>query len=125
MLRATAEKAGAPGRVISLASSAHFGPYSPQPLRADGEIDSPTGYSPWPAYGQSKLCNVLLARELQRRWSEARAPLVAVACHPGVIPTSDLFRHVKLFPRVVQDWLQYFMTPLFKVRGWVCVCCCV
>lgn len=99
---------------MSLSSSAHFGPYVPDPLRAEGDIDSPEGYSPWPAYGQSKLCNVLLARELQRRWSEQRAPMLAVACHPGVIPYSDLFRHVNLLPRPLQDGLQMLATPLFK-----------
>ena len=25
-------------------------------------------YAPWPAYGQSKLCNLLFAKELSRRW---------------------------------------------------------
>ena len=62
VLLETARASGKPGRVISLSSSAHFGPYMPTPIRPEGEIDSKQGYSAWPAYGQSKLCNVLLAR---------------------------------------------------------------
>jgi NAD(P)-dependent dehydrogenase (short-subunit alcohol dehydrogenase family) len=59
----TARASGAPGRVVVLASSAHFGPYpDPKPVRDEAAIDSPEGYSAWAAYGQSKLCNVLFAR---------------------------------------------------------------
>lgn len=47
---------------MSLSSSAHFGPYAPKPIRSEAEIDAEAGYGAWAAYGQSKLCNVLLAR---------------------------------------------------------------
>jgi hypothetical protein len=178
-LLSTARASGQPGRVVSLSSSAHFGPYSPSPIRPEAEIDSKQGYSPWPAYGQSKLCNVLLARcgrrarvgsgqrgaereqrggadpgrcsraphdaamrpaaswraaarrhaspklnplprrpaasELHKRWSAQGLPLVAVACHPGVIPASELFRHITL-PWLIQAPLQMALTPFFKVR---------
>jgi NAD(P)-dependent dehydrogenase (short-subunit alcohol dehydrogenase family) len=40
-------------------------------------------YFMWPAYGQSKLANLLFARELARRAHEADSSLVAVAAHPG------------------------------------------
>lgn len=33
--------------------------------------------------GQSKLCNVLFARELHKRLTAERAPVTAVVCHPG------------------------------------------
>ncbi len=44
--------------------------------------------------GQSKLCNLLFARELHRRLSADGAPVIAVACHPGVIIT-ELGRHLE------------------------------
>jgi NAD(P)-dependent dehydrogenase (short-subunit alcohol dehydrogenase family) len=40
-------------------------------------------YLKWPAYGQSKLANLLFTRELARRAHEASSALVAVAAHPG------------------------------------------
>ena len=42
------------------------------------------------AYAQSKLANLLFAYELQRRLSAANAPLLSVACHPGVAATPGL-----------------------------------
>ncbi len=61
-LLATARACGSPSRVVSLSSSAHFGPYMPKAIREEADIDKEEGYAAWAAYGQSKLCNVLLAR---------------------------------------------------------------
>jgi hypothetical protein len=55
-------------------------------------------------------------RELHKRWSAEKLPLVAVACHPGVIPSSELFRYSAI-PWVIQAPLQLAFTPLFKVRA--------
>lgn len=49
------------------------------------------GYSPWGAYGQSKLANQLFVRELQRRLETAGADVIATAAHPGWTKT-DLQR---------------------------------
>lgn len=63
VLLSTAKASGVPGRVVSLSSSAHFGPYpGKEPVKGEADIDSAAGYAAWQAYGQSKLCNVLLAR---------------------------------------------------------------
>ncbi len=40
-------------------------------------------YSAWLAYGQSKLANLLLTSELQRRLDTVGSPLRALAAHPG------------------------------------------
>lgn len=46
-------------------------------------------YSAWPAYGQSKLANLLFTSELQRRLTAAGATaLRAVAAHPGYSHTN-------------------------------------
>lgn len=45
-------------------------------------------YAPWAAYAQSKLANLLFARELQRRLAEAGAPVRALAVHPGWVATN-------------------------------------
>lgn len=49
-------------------------------------------YRRWPAYGQSKLANLMFAFELDRRATEAgstgtSSPLVSVAAHPGYAST--------------------------------------
>jgi len=46
-----------------------------------------TGYRKWPAYGQSKLANLLFAFELDRRARAHESPLVSVAAHPGYAST--------------------------------------
>jgi NAD(P)-dependent dehydrogenase (short-subunit alcohol dehydrogenase family) len=44
-------------------------------------------YRKWTAYSQSKLANLLFARELDRRARAAGSPLVSVASHPGYAAT--------------------------------------
>jgi NAD(P)-dependent dehydrogenase (short-subunit alcohol dehydrogenase family) len=45
-------------------------------------------YRRWPAYGQSKLANLLFTMELQRRLDEAGSPVRALAAHPGWAATN-------------------------------------
>jgi NAD(P)-dependent dehydrogenase (short-subunit alcohol dehydrogenase family) len=45
-------------------------------------------YLAWPAYGQSKLANLLFTSELQRRLTAAGSPLKAHAAHPGYSATN-------------------------------------
>ena len=45
-------------------------------------------YFAWPAYGQSKLANLLFTSELQRRLDAAGSPLKAHAAHPGYSATN-------------------------------------
>ncbi len=84
------------GRVVMLSSAAHKGAPA-----AGIELDNLSGarsYSPWGAYGQSKMANLLFARELGRRW--AGTGRVANAVHPGVIDT-NLTRHMAAPMRVL------------------------
>jgi NAD(P)-dependent dehydrogenase (short-subunit alcohol dehydrogenase family) len=45
------------------------------------------GYSTWDAYANSKLANLLFARELSRQAQERGLPLTSVAAHPGFAAT--------------------------------------
>jgi len=45
-------------------------------------------YLAWPAYGQSKLANLLFTSELQRRLDAAGSPLKALVAHPGYSATN-------------------------------------
>ncbi|BAK36911.1 oxidoreductase [Microlunatus phosphovorus NM-1] len=45
-------------------------------------------YRQWPAYGQSKLANLLFVLELQRRLTAAGSSVRAMAVHPGFVRTN-------------------------------------
>jgi len=67
-------------RVVTVASSAHRLPGA----RIHFENLNLTGeYSPFRAYAQSKLANLLFTLELQRRLTAAGSPVCATAAHPG------------------------------------------
>ena len=84
------------GRVVILSSSAHNRAY-PEGVRLD-DLAAERGYTPWGAYGQSKLSNLLFARLLATRLP--RPGQTANAVHPGVIPT-ELSRHLGTFAQGV------------------------
>jgi NAD(P)-dependent dehydrogenase (short-subunit alcohol dehydrogenase family) len=73
------------GRIVVLSSSAH----------SMGKIDvndlhykNGRSYRAWQAYGQSKLANLLYAKELADRLAESSPNVTAVSVHPGVIQTN-------------------------------------
>lgn len=71
-------------RVVTVSSGAHrMGTIHPDDLHY-----AHRSYSAWPAYGASKLANLLFTAELSRRADDADAPLVAVAAHPGFAATN-------------------------------------
>lgn len=73
-------------RVVTIASIAH----KRGRLHFD-DLQSEKSYSPTGAYGQSKLANLMLAFELDRRLRAAGPPasgVMSVAAHPGVANTN-------------------------------------
>jgi NAD(P)-dependent dehydrogenase (short-subunit alcohol dehydrogenase family) len=72
------------GRVVTVSSFVH----------KNGEIDfddlnwERRSYRRWPAYGQSKLANLLFTKELQHRLSAAGSPVLSTAAHPGYASTN-------------------------------------
>jgi NAD(P)-dependent dehydrogenase (short-subunit alcohol dehydrogenase family) len=71
-------------RVVSVSSMAHW----PGRINFDDLNWTSRRYSPWLAYSQSKLANLLFTSELQRRLDSAGSPLRAVAAHPGYSHTN-------------------------------------
>ncbi|MBI2697621.1 oxidoreductase [Mycobacterium gordonae] len=71
-------------RVVTVSSMAHW------PGRIDlADLNYQNRrYSPWLAYSQSKLANLLFTTELQRRLDKAGSPLRALAAHPGYSHTN-------------------------------------
>jgi NAD(P)-dependent dehydrogenase (short-subunit alcohol dehydrogenase family) len=86
-------------RVVTVSSGSHrFG----QMDFADLHWERKT-YKPNPAYGQSKLANLLFTYELQRKLAAAGRDIIAVAAHPGWTET-NLQQH---------SGLASFLNPFF------------
>ena len=79
-------------RVIMLSSESHRYP-AKLDFETLGKAQEP--YKTMRAYGQAKLCNVLMADKLQRRYG-ARG-LTACSVHPGALVTTDFGRESLLF----------------------------
>jgi NAD(P)-dependent dehydrogenase (short-subunit alcohol dehydrogenase family) len=77
------------GRIVTLSSDFHRG--------AKLSLDDPNWrrrrYNSSQAYKDSKLANLLFARELHRQLSACGSQILSVAAHPGVVRTG-LFGHV-------------------------------
>ena len=83
------------GRVVMLSSGAHN--MAPREGIEFDNLSGEKGYQAWRAYGQSKMANLLFARELARRL--AGTGRTANAVHPGVIKT-NLGRHMNPLAQV-------------------------
>lgn len=84
------------GRVVMLSSAAHQ--RAPAAGIQFSDLTLANNYSPWGAYGQSKLANLLFARALATRFSGTKR--TANALHPGVIAT-PLWRHMNSAARAL------------------------
>ncbi|XP_003739316.1 retinol dehydrogenase 13-like [Galendromus occidentalis] len=76
---------GAPSRIIVVASESHR--LIDQTFLNDIQMEH--GYKRCQAFARSKLCEIILAREMAKRVRSKR--IVVNALHPGMVPT-DLFR---------------------------------
>jgi len=85
-------------------------------------LDGNSSFNAEKAYKDSKLCNLLMAREVERRLQQQGTPLTVLAWSPGlVIPRSDggFFRYSRshnplgqaLFALVARDLLRLSETP--------------
>ncbi len=97
-------------RVVTVASVAHH--------RGDEsvlEANPETSYDARKAYGNSKLANVLFARELHRRTTEVGSALVSAGAHPGVAATNLVGSHEGMGANwLVRRTAPFFMPLLFQ-----------
>lgn len=100
-----ASKSG--GRVVVVSSSAHLlGKLD----RRDLLLSKEGAYQPWPAYGNSKLANILFVRALAARL-EAKSSVVTTVCHPGACRT-ELGRYI-----FDPESIPKFLYPVLGVVG--------
>lgn len=89
-------------RVVTLSSIAHRG------AKIDFDnLDGSKGYKAMKFYGQSKLANLLFAKELDQRFKMHGNRAISIACHPGISNT-NLFKMGK-------DDVPIYMKQLMKV----------
>ena len=104
-------------RVVTVSSLAHRF----RPLDFDN-LNAEKGYSPWTAYGYSKLANLLFMRELQHRYHDGPGSLRSSAVHPGFTKT-DLQRHTAMVrvmmkvPGMAQDSLAGALPTLYAATA--------
>ena len=91
-------------RVVMTSSGAHMA--APKGGIQFDDLAFERTYSPWRSYGQSKIANLLFAKELARRFEGT--PRTANAVHPGVIFT-NLGRHM----HPVMNFFYALGKPLF------------
>lgn len=102
-------KESAPSRVINVSSCFHD-----KAMGREGVIDlddlhfEDREYDGWTAYAQSKLANLLHARELARRLEGTG--VTAVSLHPGWVRT-NLMRHS------MPGWLEALSRPVLGLMG--------
>ena len=78
-------------RIVMVSSTSHR---SPSKLDFDRLPMARENFRGMTAYGQAKLCNVLMAKSLQSRYGSRG--LVACALHPGTLITTDIGRNSKI-----------------------------
>ena len=92
-----------PSRVVVVSSIAH----AMGRIRLDDLNYEKRWYEAWSAYGQSKLANVLFARQLAKRLANAgHSSVLVYSLHPGSIQT-NLQRHSKL-SQLIQLFFAWF-----------------
>ncbi|MBV8700045.1 MAG: SDR family oxidoreductase [Bradyrhizobium sp.] len=88
LLDALADRA----RVVVVSSEAHR--YAPRGGIDFDNLRGERSYRPWTAYARSKLANLLFAKALARRLDATGK--TANAVHPGVVPSTEIFRGMAL-----------------------------
>lgn len=96
-------------RVVTVTSGAqYFGRIDYDDLQGERRYDR------WKAYGQSKLANVMFARELQRRLDAEDAGVRSLAAHPGVARTNLQPASVAASGSWIEPLAYRLMAPLFQ-----------
>lgn len=97
-------RAAGGARVVNTSSDAHKG------KRLDfGDLQSERAYRGFPAYGRSKLCNILFTRELAKRWAGSG---ITVNClHPGFVATRFGDQSGGMMPSLIRLAKMFALSP--------------
>ncbi|CAO2819036.1 unnamed protein product [Amaranthus hypochondriacus] len=104
----TASQSGIEGRIINLSSLTHS--WVKKDHFSLSKMLNPKRYNGTRAYAQSKLANIMHARELSRKLKERNARVTINAVHPGIVKTGIIRAH-KGF---ITDSLYFLAAKLLK-----------
>lgn len=109
------ERSG-PSRVVNVASEAHRGV---RKVNFD-DLQFERGYRSFPAYSQSKMCNILFTRELARRVDPKK---ITVNClHPGTIASGFGHTYGGFMSIVMKGLSPFLKTPEKGARTQIHLC---
>lgn len=104
-------KKGAPARVVNVSSCFHDLANGREGRMAFDDLHfAQRKYDGWESYAQSKLANVLHAKQLAKRVS--KDGITTASVHPGWVRT-NLIRHS------MPVWLQNLMGPVLRLSGMI------
>ncbi|MEL6982585.1 MAG: SDR family oxidoreductase [Actinomycetota bacterium] len=95
------------GRMVMVGSNAYK--MGKKKIHFD-DLNFDEDYSPWHAYNQSKLAQMMFGYELQRRLEAAGKDVVAQVCHPGASRTNLISGDVSMLNKI----LIRMMKPFFQ-----------
>lgn len=96
-------------RVVTLSSIAHRG------AKIDFDnLDGSKGYKAMKFYGQSKLANLLFAKELDNRFKQHGMESISIACHPGISNTNLFHLGKGETPAFMKGMVKFFSQPAEK-----------
>jgi len=101
-----------PPRCVFLSSMTHLGATLGKDL--DNDLQGKNNYNPFTCYANSKLCQILAAKEFNRRMNDDSGEFpagAALACHPGIVNT-DMAR--QFFKDQVPKVLLPIASPFFN-----------
>ncbi|KAL5727353.1 NADP-retinol dehydrogenase [Ranunculus cassubicifolius] len=116
-MKSTSQQRNIEGRIVNVSSNGHRISYG-EGIRFDKINDKP-GYKPLPAYGQSKLANILHANELAKRLKEEGVGITANSVHPGVINT-QIWRHSSILNGLIKSIGRHFMKNVQQGAATTC-----
>ncbi|KAL0139398.1 hypothetical protein V8B55DRAFT_1523607 [Mucor lusitanicus] len=96
-------KESAPCRVVNVSSSGNSLFLGPEGIDFDN-LNGEKAYSPYRNYGQSKLANILHAKELQRRFDAEGVDITVTSLHPGSVETNLMGRYASFSTIVDMIW---------------------
>ena len=106
LLRQTAAQTGSDVRIINISSDGYRTAPKPTGFVPETCTTDMATYSVWMRYGQSKLANILFARELAARYPE----ILSVSLHPGPVNTGMVEAFAKNYPTAA-----FFLRPLWNL----------
>ncbi|CAI9112616.1 OLC1v1013085C1 [Oldenlandia corymbosa var. corymbosa] len=87
----TAAETGIEGRIVNVSSVIHH--WVKRNHFSFSQMLNPSNYNGTRAYAQSKLANILHAKELSRQLKERKANVTINAVHPGIVKTGIIRDH--------------------------------